>query len=100
MQVKAVVMNHGSYTNREEVEAVRQPTLINASDNDQLLSRERLAQYTGVLDCKKDVPSEVKVSFCPDSFNSTAVISCPHLERAPKFGRASIAFYYLLTTAS
>ncbi len=54
-------MNHGSFTNREEIEAVKQPILINGSDNDQLLSRERLAQYTGVLDCKKDVPSDVKV---------------------------------------
>ena len=54
-------MNHGSYTNREEIEALKQPTLINASDNDQLLSRERLAQYTGVLDSRKDVPSDIKV---------------------------------------
>ena len=61
LQVKAVVMNHGSFTNREEIEALKQPILINASDNDQLLSRERLAQYTGVLDCKKDVPSDIKV---------------------------------------
>ena len=54
-------MNHGSFTNREEVDAVKQPLLINASDNDQLLSRERLAQYQGALDCKKSVPSDVKV---------------------------------------
>lgn len=61
LQVKAAVMNHGSFTNREEVDAVTQPLLINASDKDQLLSRERLAQYQGALDCKKSVPSDVKV---------------------------------------
>lgn len=60
-QVGAAVMNHGSFTNREEVDAVKQPFLVNASDKDQLLSRERLAQYQGALDCKKNVPSDVKV---------------------------------------
>lgn len=59
-KVKAVVMNHGSFTEREQIEALKQPVLINASDNDRMISREKLAQYQGVLDCKKDLPSDVK----------------------------------------
>ena len=64
-QVKAVVVNHGSFTEREQIEALQQPVLINASDKDKQLSREKLAQYQCVLDCKKDLPSDVKVAFQP-----------------------------------
>jgi len=59
-KVKAVVMNHGSLTEKEHVEALKQPILINASDNDKMLSREKLAVYQSILDCKKDLRSDVK----------------------------------------
>jgi len=62
VQVKAVVMNHGSLTEKEHVEALKQPILINASDNDKMLSREKLAVYQSILDCKKDLRSDVKVA--------------------------------------
>lgn len=61
LQVKAAVVNHGSFVTSEDVEAIKQPLLINASDNDSQISREMLAQFQGILDCKKDVPSDVKV---------------------------------------
>ena len=119
MQVKAVVMNHGSFTEKEHIERLKQPLLINQSDKDkvcllpmtlppaslyqeagtivplmlssnlckicsvesgksivqstesmysddalhhaQMISREKLAVYQGILDCKKDLPSDVKV---------------------------------------
>ena len=60
-KVKAVVMNHGSFVIQEHIEAIKVPLLINGADNDRQISREMLAQFQGVLDCKKDVPSDVKV---------------------------------------
>jgi hypothetical protein len=69
-------MNHGSFTEREQIEALKQPVLINASDNDRMISREKLAQYQGVLDCKKDLPSDVKVhSYLQASGGRGAVIN-------------------------
>ena len=60
-KVKAVVMNHGSFVIQENIEAIKVPLLINGADKDRQISREMLAQFQGVLDCKKDVPSDVKV---------------------------------------
>jgi len=59
-KVKAVVVNHGSFVEKEQVQAVKQPVLFNASDKDQMISREKLAVFQGILDCKKDLPSDVK----------------------------------------
>ena len=60
-KVKAVVVNHGSFVKQEDIDAIKVPLLLNAADNDRQISREMLAQFQGVLECKKDVPSDVKV---------------------------------------
>ena len=60
-QVKAVVVNHGSFVEEEDVAAVKQPTMLNGSDNDQQISREKLEGFGAILKDKAGVQSDVKV---------------------------------------
>ena len=60
-QVKAVVVNHGSFVEEDEVAAVKQPTMFNGSDNDKQISREKLDTFATVLKDKAGVPSDCKV---------------------------------------
>lgn len=55
-------MNHGSFVDYTDISNLKQPTLINASDKDQQISREKLSQFQGILEGKKGLPSDVKVS--------------------------------------
>ena len=60
-QVKAVVVNHGSFIEEDEVAGVKVPTMFNGSDNDRQISREKLEQFGTILKDKAGVPSDVKV---------------------------------------
>ena len=59
--MKAVVINHGSFVEDEEVAGAKQPTMYNGADNDRQISRERLAQIGETLKNTAKVPSDVKV---------------------------------------
>lgn len=61
MQVKAAVMNHGGPTTEEKVEAVKQPFMVNGSDNDNSIPKSMLDTIESILNSKTDVPSDVKV---------------------------------------
>lgn len=60
-QVKAVIQNHGSPTPDNVVKAIKKPVMINGSDNDASISKDRLAEIEAILDSMTDVPSDVKV---------------------------------------
>jgi len=64
-QVKAVVVNHGSFVEEEDVAGVKQPTMFNGSDNDQQISREKLQKFAAILKDKAGVESDVKVCRLP-----------------------------------
>ena len=54
-------MNHGGPTTSEKVQAVKQPCMVNGSDNDNSIPKDLLDEIKSVLDSKPDVPSDVKV---------------------------------------
>ncbi len=56
-------MNHGGPTTKEKVQAVKQPFMVNGSDNDKSIPKDLLDEIKSVLDNKPDVPSDVKVGF-------------------------------------
>ena len=59
-------MNHGGPTTAEKVQAVKQPFMVNGSDNDNSIPKDLLDEIKRVLDSKPEVPSDVKVSKnCP-----------------------------------
>ena len=60
-QVKAVVVNHGSFVEEGDVAGVKQPTMLNGSDNDQQISREQLDTFASILTRKAGMESDVKV---------------------------------------
>jgi len=59
--VKAVVVNHGSFVEEEDVAGVKQPTMFNGSDNDAQISRDKLDHFATILKDKAGVESDVKV---------------------------------------
>ena len=61
--MNAAVMNHGGPTTKEKVQAVKQPFMVNGSDNDNSIPKDMLDEIKSVLDNKPDVPSDVKVGF-------------------------------------
>ena len=53
-------MNHGSFIDDDIIQGLTKPLLINASI-DLMISHEKIATFQGILNGKKDVPSDIKV---------------------------------------
>lgn len=54
-------MNHAGGAPEETVNAVRQPLMVNGSDNDERIPKDLLDKVEQILNGKADVPSDVKV---------------------------------------
>lgn len=59
--MKAAIVNHGARLTQAKFEAVKQPIMVNGSDNDSHVPKELLKEFEDILK-KKNVPSDVKVS--------------------------------------
>ena len=59
-----MIANHSSAPTNELLQKIKQPVMINGSDNDHAISHERLTEIEDLLKGKSDLPSDVKARRC------------------------------------